>query len=406
MVSGQPPLGIIGKYASTASGSQTQEDETKATSIHACRYASKRQGDHEPTKHGVDAQRLLRRFAMQAMAREILPREAVSHCLRAVVPQPAGQGSGVNVLYAPIGQSAFYGGLQVCKSVWHCPVCAAKISERRRVELTEVLDKWSNHNTNEQHYVLLVTFTLQHHDRENLSDVFDCLKQARRLLVSGRSAKAFAEQYGIVGMVRSLELTHGENGWHPHLHVLYFLDREVPIMSFEADIKERWSSCVGTSGRFASWQHGCDVRFSDADIAAYIAKWGKEPKWTTAHEVAKGVSKMGRAGGRTPMQLLSDHLDGDERAGRLWLEYAVNLKGERQIYMSPKLRTRLELGKEKTDEEIAVEQEEIAILLASLSAGAWRVVLANDARGELLEAAAGGDPAVVSSLLQRLGIRG
>lgn len=310
---------------------------------------------------------------------------------------------GVDVLFAPAQQAAHLGGLQMCKSVWLCPVCSAKISERRREELTGALKGWLESPAGEIRRLLLVTLTLQHDRGDDLSEVFGALKKARRLLVSGKAAQAFASEYGIVGTIRTLELTYGENGWHPHLHILMFFDREVRIIPFESAIKERWSRAVGSAGRYASWQHGCDVRFSDADIATYVAKWGKEPNWTPAHEMTKGVAKLGRRGGRTAMQLLSDYLDGDGDAGRLWLQYAVNLKGERQLVWSHGLRDRLGLLEEKTDEEIAMEQPEIAVILASLTLGAWRVVIANDARGELLEVAAGGDPAQVEAFLVQLG---
>lgn len=309
----------------------------------------------------------------------------------------------VDVLYAPTKAAAHLGGVQCCKSVWLCPVCSAKISEKRRAELSEALATWLESPAGEARRLLLVTFTLSHTAGDTLATVFGGLKKARRLLVSGKAAKAFKDQFGVVGMVRSLELTHGTNGWHPHLHVLYFFRQEVPILPFEAAIKARWSQCVRSAGSYASWAHGCDVRFSDRDISEYLAKWGKEPDWTPAHELTKGVSKLGKRGGRTSMQLLSDYLDGDQAAGRLWLQFAVNLKGERQLFWSKGLRDQLGLAKEKTDEELAVEQEEIAVILASLTLGAWRVVIANDARGELLEVAATGDPARVQAFIESLG---
>lgn len=350
-----------------------------------------------------DCERVIRRFALQAAARELLPREGVARCMRSVIPRPDAP-IGVEVLYAPLKQAAHFGGVQMCKSVWHCPICAAKISERRREELSEALRIWSEEWTSETHRLILVTFTLQHQAGENLRVVLDALRRARRLLTSGRGAQELADTHAVVGMVRSLEITHGQNGWHPHMHVLMFFDREVRIIAFEQVMKERWGQCVEAVGRYASWQYGCDVRFSDRDIAEYVAKWGKEPQWTPAHEVTKAVAKAGRKGGRTPLQLLSNYLSGDQAAGRLWLQYAVNFKGERQLWWSHGLRERLGLEAEKTDEEIAVEQEEIAVVLASLSVGAWRVVVSNDARGELLDVAASGDPAQVQAFLSRLGV--
>lgn len=348
------------------------------------------------------AETTIRRFAMQSAARELMPREGVARCMRAGHPREDGSW-GVDVLYAPMKAAAHFGGLQCCKSVWLCPVCAAKISERRRIELAEGLNAWLQFTTGERRRTMLVTFTLAHERSDDLSVVFGALKRARELLVGGRAAMGFKADYGVVGMVRALELTHGLNGWHPHLHVLMFMDREIPILTFEQAMKDRWARAVASAGRYASWEHGCDVRFSDSDISNYIAKWGQDPGWTTAHELTKAVTKTGRRKGRTPTQLLADYLAGDGDAGRLWLQYAVNFKGERQLRWSSGLRARLGLEKEKSDEEIAIEQEEVAIILSSLSTGAWRIVLANDARGELLEVAAGGDPAQVEAFLVQLG---
>lgn len=266
------------------------------------------------------------------------------------------------------------------------------------------VDRWLAFTPGERRRLLLVTFTLRHSKDDDLSYVFGVLKKARRLLVGGRWSQAFNERYEVAGTVRALELTYGQNGWHPHLHVLMFCRQEIPIVRFEAELKQRWLDCVAASGGSANWQNGCDVRFSDSDISAYITKWGKEPAWTTAHEMTKAVTKTAHRAGKTPMQLLVDYLNGDERAGRLWFQYAVNLKGERQLVWSHGLRDLLGLAEEKTDEEIAVEQSEIAIVLSSLSIGAWRVVLANDARGELLEIAATGDAIRVAEFLRSLGV--
>ncbi|MBL0830567.1 protein rep [Klebsiella pneumoniae] len=396
MASGRAPLGIIGKCSSTASQSHKKNGVAEnATYIH----------ENVLPELGATGkerdERVIRRFSLQSAARELLPRELVAKCMRQVVPRD--DRLSIDVLYAPAKNAAHFGGLQICKSVWHCPVCSAKISERRREELTQGLGNWAAETAGTRR-TLLVTFTLQHSRDDSLPTVFDALTKARKLLVSGRGAKAFNERYQISGMVRSLELTYGDNGWHPHLHVLMFAEAEIPFLPFEREIKDRWTQCVAAAGSYASWQHGCDVRFSDADIAAYVAKWGKEPAWTPAHELTKAVSKMGRRNGRTPMQLLADYLDGDQRAGLLWLQYAIVFKGQRQLAWSPGMRERLGLAEEKTDEEIAVEQDEIAVVLSSLSVGAWRVIIANDARGELLEVANSGDPGRVGAFLARLGI--
>src|SRR4051794_16390042 len=68
------------------------------------------------------------RWQLQREARALLPDERVAFCMRRI------QATTVDVLYSPQHKSAHYGGLMVCGSVWVCPLCAAKISEHRRVE--------------------------------------------------------------------------------------------------------------------------------------------------------------------------------------------------------------------------------------------------------------------------------
>ncbi len=59
---------------------------------------------------------------------------------------------------------------------------------------------------------------------------------------------------------------------------------------------------------------------------------------------------------------------------------------------------------EKSDGEFAAELVEDAVLLALLTPAQWRIVLANDARGELCDVAGSCDPAQVSAFLVSLGI--
>ena len=80
-------------------------------------------------------------------------------------------------------------------------------------------------------------------------------------------------------------------------------------------------------------------------------------------------------------------------------------RGRHQLVWSDGLRARLlpEL-EEKSDEELANEHDEMAVLLATLTLSQWRAVVGNDARAELLSVAASGDRAQLVSFLACLGI--
>lgn len=349
------------------------------------------------------ARRRLERWALQAAACELLPKERVSICMRRIIPGK----KTVDVLYSDVRQRAQYRNLIICARVWICPVDAAKITERRRVELARAVDE------NPDLRPVLVTFTLQHSDRDKLSGLLDDLLDSYRKLKAGKRWQGFIADARLAGSIRSLETTHGANGWNPHLHALFFFERKAPFdqKAVEAFLKNRWRGVLAANSRTATYAHGVDVRSADSDVAEYIAKFGHEPLdmkrpggWTIEHELTKAPSKLAKGEkGSSPMQLLADYMFGDKKAGALFQEYAAAFKGKNQLVWSRGLRARLGLGREETDEEIAKRKDEAAFLLASITLPQWRIVLANDARGEILEAAANGDPAQVSAFLASLG---
>jgi hypothetical protein len=80
----------------------------------------------------------IRRFALKAVSSNILPDSRTAKCMRWRAPNQ--QVEVWRAVSAGVAGKAFYKGLFVCGRLWTCPVCAAKISERRRVELASALD--------------------------------------------------------------------------------------------------------------------------------------------------------------------------------------------------------------------------------------------------------------------------
>jgi len=342
--------------------------------------------------------RLCERFALQSAARQLMPNERVSVCLRRPIPGA----NSIDLLHDPKNKKGIYKNLQVCSSVWMCPVCAAKITEKRRLELQKGLDNWDRRGP-----VFLVTFTLQHEVNDSLSSILGGLLKSYRALRAGRWWQDFEARYSLQGSIKSLEVTYGLNGWHPHLHVLMFFSGSVQLDQVASDLKARWLSQLDKNSLSASWRRGVDVRSSNSAIADYIAKFGRESDWTLAHEMTKAPVKKARVNsGRSMLQLLADYLGGDQQAGAIWSEYAREFKGRRQLFWSPGLRSLLGLVQEKTDEELVIEVENMAILLASLTLAEWRQVLKLELRAVLLELAATGHPDQVQIFLAGIGIRG
>lgn len=343
------------------------------------------------------------RFYLQSLARELLPDERVAKCLRAIVP---GQKT-VQVVYHPGQNRARYKNLLTCARLWQCAVCATRITELRAAELLEAVTRW---NAGEG-FNALASFTMQHHMGHTLKSTVTGMRDARRKLMSGAPWQRFAKKYGWFGSVTSLEVTYGENGWHPHLHELPFLRPMTADewLEFQHELKIRWLAAVNKVGREASYERGLDIRDAETDVYEYVAKFGKLPsdkRWTLEREVAKAPTKRAHRDGKTPFQLLLDYGDGDEQAGRLFQEYADVFKGRHQLDWSNGLRAALGMTKAVTDDAAAADVPSDYILLAELDKIQWRTVLhlPTDIRGQILAVAAKGDRAALELLLHAHGV--
>src|SRR5579871_4881818 len=179
------PLGRIAKSASVRKPSRLSATEQAEI---------KRQARAERWALQAEAAKLLRRRG------NALKPERVCTCMRNV---RAGQ-EGVSVLLSPQG-AAHYGGLVTCGSVWACPVCAAKVTERRRVELQHAVTVARASGLR----VVLLTYTFSHHAHQRLLGLLGALLKAQRRMKSGRAAAGREMAFGLVGSVRSLEVTYG-----------------------------------------------------------------------------------------------------------------------------------------------------------------------------------------------------
>lgn len=340
------------------------------------------------------------RFALQNHAAHLMPKERVGICLKRPIPAIRA----VKIMYSPEVEKAHYKNLQVCGSVWMCTVCATKITERRREELAAALAA-----SDFQPY--LITYTLRHHAGDRLKDLLSALMAAFDSFKSGVSWQRARRRYGWIGSIRSTEVTHGLNGWHPHLHDLVLLEKPLEpaeFDEFEAFLKRRWIMVLQRHGRDAEWYPSVNVKTGDNDVAAYLAKYGKLPTvkgWTLEHELTKAPVKKAHKDGRTAFQLLADSMMGDKAAGKLFREYARCFKGKKQLVWSKGLRALLGLtDQEMTDAEIAAENREPAFVLLFLNLDQWKVVVYNDLRAELLQEASFGDRERVVAWLADLGI--
>lgn len=352
------PLGITTKYVSTF-------DSIEFFSASKPRF--KRLEDDERDS-------VSRRYALQRAVSFILPKARTAACGRRVVPGKAA------MILANLEGKAFFGNVQVCGSVWNCPVCQAKVAERRRAELMQAVIAAKRAGLQ----VLLLTATVPHGAGDDLADIVGRISKAWRHVHAGRSGERLKAIAGRVGFVRSLEVTHGEFGFHPHFHCLLFCSTAAPIADVENCYKAAWrNACINTGFQAPSAVHGLTVQDGSA-ASSYVCKWGIET------EMTRWQSKRGKSGNLTPFDFVRRYMEGGaeaERYAKLFSVYAAAFKGRRQLFWSHGLRDRLDLGSDVTDPELAAQQREPAKLVATLSPIEFKAVTATHKQALLLECA-------------------
>ena len=334
-------------------------------------------------------QRRADRFASLRALWDVTRLDRLRGCSRWLV----NAGDGVPVVQS--GDGCHLANLQRCASIWACPCCSAKIRSRR----SDDIEKAANLHRAAGGTVVMVTLTVKHSRDQTLALLLGAVAGAWRGLLAGRAAKDFRQAHGVVGFVRAIEITHGEHGWHPHLHVLFFLEGEADearCHRLERELTRRWLDQVEAHG-LARPLDGVAVRLSVGDVASYVAKvQDDESARSLALEVTRHDLKEGRRHGRTPFQILRDFRQTGDVADLVrWWEYERATFGRRAITWSVGLRARFpELGAEATDDEVA-EGPEGGTVLAVIPPTTW---------AELVKLPAG--PAVVLTAAEDGGVKG
>lgn len=300
--------------------------------------------------------------------------------------------------------SAFYSGLVACGSVWVCPVCASKVQQARRDEIAHLIE-WAKNNGKQ---AVMVTLTHPHKATHSLDDQLTNQAEALRRFRSGKAWQKFKNRIGFVGMVRTLEVTYGRNGWHPHTHELWIIDEATQPADVKLFVQNRWLSSCQKAGLVPPGKeqdflfHAVNYHF-DADSSDYLAKQDDDSNWSIAEEMSLSSMKQGGKSKTVhPFALLQWAHDGDRRASGLFLEYLQAMHGKRQIYWSPGLKE-LSGVTVLTDEEAAELEDSEAKTVAVMEMFAWKFICDSGSRSLVLDLAETGGSQAIGEWLVKHG---
>lgn len=347
-------------------GARREEDAASARDARLGNKAIKSQ--HPPQAH--DLQRRL--WALHKTMWKITDYDRLRGCHRWI----AGGAGAASLRWHEPGRAS-WSSLCTSSSVWASPLSAAAIGKTRSVEVSTALDTWFKQG--KEHSVEFLTLTLAHNKNQELKDVWDTLAYAWRGVVAGaswRGGKRYEgdkARFGIEHWIKSVETTHGANGWHVHLHVLLLLDKELSQDqrgALENNIYRRWSAAAQRRG-FKSPNRLRGVKIEKArkdknahDLGTYLTKGSiASVAETLAKEMTAGQSsKEGRAENRTPFQILDDiRKSGDMSLKnpdvQIWRAWEKQSMGRRQIAWSKGSKDALAVNA-VSDEEAEQQGEE------------------------------------------------
>lgn len=316
-------------------------------------------------KRGVERNARERKYSFRDQMARLLPEERVAFCGRFRVQHGEVRASNVPVVRfreeytdskgkkqtRPTDRCE-YAGLAVCGSVWLCPVCSSKIANRRAAEVRTLLE----HHLSENKTALFITRTLPHQYGDSIFVLLAQLTAAMRKAKGSGTVRRLIKARGDAGSIRALEVTHGKNGWHPHVHEMLLLDGDITadqLHTLKEALWAAWKSALDSVSAPGASQDAFKVDIiTTPDVGDYALKMAS---WGPADELARWHIKESK-GGASPWQLIERSINGDKQASALLLEYAEAFKGRAALYWSKEARNRLEkLTMPVTDTEILAE---------------------------------------------------
>jgi Replication protein len=278
-----------------------------------------------------------RAYELRAKLRSVTESERERRC---GVCSVRDAGPGIQATGRPGNWDTKWIGVLTCGHIWTCPPCAAKLRTERLARVLRAVEvggsTWQ-----------MLTATVRHRDGMPLRSLHRGLMQAwRRARQGGATQRIWKER--VRASVRAVEITHGANGWHPHLHVL--LQTDGFTEEEKQTLLERWllcverelgPACVPDAAHALRWSTPIDVcKASEVDRARYLVKLGLEV----------AGPKQGRAGSATPWQIAEAAAEGDSQARAWWTEFSRATKGRRMIELDDRAQRYAKTPRDLGDE--------------------------------------------------------
>lgn len=252
--------------------------------------------------------------------------------------------------------SIHFRGLKTCRTK-ACAVCFQRRKARHNAEASAVIDAWQKARGTDP---LFNTLTVKHAWSDSLATTGRGIRECFRLLQQDRRWRKTRARFGIE-YVCTMEITHGQAGFHPHLHVCFLPRvgvgrRELSRMARR--LFKAWRRIVirEIGEAYAPDRKGFDLRRAK-NPGEYMTKLGLELTDPT-------LAKEGRHGGRSMMQVLGElTIEGADRDRLIFAEYERETRKQRDLTYSGGLReSRAQIAKDQKAARKGVARDLVARL--------------------------------------------
>lgn len=298
------------------------------------------------------------KYAMKSVVDKLLPGSRTYKCHKWVIPRYRAS------IFKMDNNKTYFGGLEHCRNVWICPICSIKISEKRRQELKTAISNAKNNNLS----IVMMTLTAPHYKGSSLDYLISKMQEAYTKSFRDTSGKEFLKKFNIIGRIRALEVTYGEeNGFHPHFHILLFFkkNQKFTVTEMENNFYSIWeNSCLKKGLGKPNFKNGIKIDDAYTGIGNYISKWGIDS------EMTKGHLKKSSAG-HSMFDLLRLYiLTKEDKYIRTWMIFAKAFKGKKQLHWSKGLKNIL-----LPDEQYSIgSRNNLSYMLMEFSHDDWAVI--------------------------------
>ena len=297
------------------------------------------------------------------------------------------------------GEAVGYAGLATCGSVWACPRCSARIMAVRRMELGSLI-AWA---ARLGMTVAFGTVTLRHRKDQGLAELWAALNKGPQGVTNATKVKRLRNELGRVGYVRATEVTHGGNGWHPHIHTIQLFKGEVSqeqldeLRDAEFSVWKRQALNRGLGAPVKKRYELRKVVDAERKFSDYFVKSVYDPSAEPVYdpsveraaksvgfEMTGSLTKKGRRKeSRTPWQVLEDFgRTGDMDDLDVWHEFETASKGKRALVWSPGLKDLVKV--EDIEDETIAEQELGSLADTLFGVADWSPIVRRPELGSLL----------------------